>query len=50
LTRENLGIPLVDYCARHNWVIGSPATVAHRLEKIYAQAGGFGTLLVMGNG
>ena len=38
----------VDYCARHNWVIGSPRTVASRLEEIFHQVGGFGTLLVMG--
>jgi alkanesulfonate monooxygenase SsuD/methylene tetrahydromethanopterin reductase-like flavin-dependent oxidoreductase (luciferase family) len=38
----------VEYCARHNWVIGSPSTVATRLEEIYHQVGGFGTLLVMG--
>ncbi len=38
----------VEYCARHNWVIGSPATVAARLEEIHHQIGGFGTLLVMG--
>jgi alkanesulfonate monooxygenase SsuD/methylene tetrahydromethanopterin reductase-like flavin-dependent oxidoreductase (luciferase family) len=35
-----------DYCARHNWLIGSPATVAEKLERIYHEVGGFGTLLV----
>jgi alkanesulfonate monooxygenase SsuD/methylene tetrahydromethanopterin reductase-like flavin-dependent oxidoreductase (luciferase family) len=38
----------VEYCARHNWVIGSPSTVAARLEEIYTRVGGFGTLLVLG--
>jgi alkanesulfonate monooxygenase SsuD/methylene tetrahydromethanopterin reductase-like flavin-dependent oxidoreductase (luciferase family) len=35
-----------DYCARHNWLIGSPATVAEKLERVYHEVGGFGTLLV----
>ena len=38
----------VDYCARHNWIVGSPATVAEKIEKIYREVGGFGTLLVFG--
>jgi len=38
----------VEYCARHNWIIGSPATVAEKIETIYRQLGGFGTLLVFG--
>jgi alkanesulfonate monooxygenase SsuD/methylene tetrahydromethanopterin reductase-like flavin-dependent oxidoreductase (luciferase family) len=38
----------VDYCARHNWVVGSPATVAEKIETIYREVGGFGTLLVFG--
>ena len=24
-----------EYCAQHNWLIGSPATVAEKLEKVY---------------
>jgi alkanesulfonate monooxygenase SsuD/methylene tetrahydromethanopterin reductase-like flavin-dependent oxidoreductase (luciferase family) len=36
------------YCARHNWLIGSPDTVADRLEKVYADVGGFGHLLLFG--
>jgi alkanesulfonate monooxygenase SsuD/methylene tetrahydromethanopterin reductase-like flavin-dependent oxidoreductase (luciferase family) len=36
------------YCAKHNWVVGSPATVAEKLERIYHDAGGFGCLLVFG--
>jgi alkanesulfonate monooxygenase SsuD/methylene tetrahydromethanopterin reductase-like flavin-dependent oxidoreductase (luciferase family) len=38
----------VDYCARHNWLVGSPATVAEKLERIYHEVGGFGQLLVFG--
>jgi alkanesulfonate monooxygenase SsuD/methylene tetrahydromethanopterin reductase-like flavin-dependent oxidoreductase (luciferase family) len=38
----------VEYCARNNWLIGSPATVAEKLERLYHAAGGFGTLLVYG--
>ena len=37
-----------EYCAHHNWLIGSPATVAEKLERIYHDAGGFGGLLVFG--
>ena len=35
-----------EYCARHNWLVGSPATVTERLHQIYEQVGGFGTLLL----
>jgi alkanesulfonate monooxygenase SsuD/methylene tetrahydromethanopterin reductase-like flavin-dependent oxidoreductase (luciferase family) len=38
----------VDYCARRNWIVGSPATVTEKIEKIYHEVGGFGTLLVFG--
>jgi alkanesulfonate monooxygenase SsuD/methylene tetrahydromethanopterin reductase-like flavin-dependent oxidoreductase (luciferase family) len=38
----------VEYCAEHNWLIGSPDTVAKRLEKVYAEVGGFGFLLLFG--
>jgi alkanesulfonate monooxygenase SsuD/methylene tetrahydromethanopterin reductase-like flavin-dependent oxidoreductase (luciferase family) len=37
-----------EYCARHNWLIGSPATVAEKLERVYNDVGGFGNLLVFG--
>jgi alkanesulfonate monooxygenase SsuD/methylene tetrahydromethanopterin reductase-like flavin-dependent oxidoreductase (luciferase family) len=37
-----------EYCAKHNWLVGSPATVAEKLERIYREAGGFGGLLVFG--
>ena len=36
------------YCARHNWLIGSPKTVAEKLERVYADVGGFGQILVFG--
>jgi alkanesulfonate monooxygenase SsuD/methylene tetrahydromethanopterin reductase-like flavin-dependent oxidoreductase (luciferase family) len=35
-----------EYCAKHNWLVGSPATVAARLHEIYEGVGGFGTLLL----
>jgi alkanesulfonate monooxygenase SsuD/methylene tetrahydromethanopterin reductase-like flavin-dependent oxidoreductase (luciferase family) len=35
-----------EYCARHNWLVGSPATVTERLQAIYEEVGGFGTLLL----
>jgi alkanesulfonate monooxygenase SsuD/methylene tetrahydromethanopterin reductase-like flavin-dependent oxidoreductase (luciferase family) len=36
----------VEYCADHNWLVGSPETVARKLEKVYADMGGFGHLLL----
>jgi len=35
-----------EYCAKHNWLVGSPATVAEKIEQVYDDVGGFGTLLV----
>ena len=35
-----------EYCARHNWLVGSPSTVAEKLEAVYDDVGGFGSLLV----
>ena len=35
-----------EYCARHNWLVGSPATVTNRLHEIYEEVGGFGTILL----
>ena len=35
-----------EYCARHNWLIGSPATVAEKIEHMYEEVGGFGQLLL----
>lgn len=37
-----------EYCAQHNWVIGSPDTVAEKIEAMHDEVGGFGTLLVLG--
>jgi len=38
----------VEYCAKRNWLIGSPATVAEKIEAIYHELGGFGAMLVFG--
>ena len=38
----------VEYCARHNWLIGSPATVAEKIERLQHETRGFGALLVFG--
>jgi len=35
-----------EYCAEHNWLIGSPETVARKLRAVYDDVGGFGVLLV----
>jgi alkanesulfonate monooxygenase SsuD/methylene tetrahydromethanopterin reductase-like flavin-dependent oxidoreductase (luciferase family) len=35
-----------EYCAKHNWLIGSPRTVAEKLRKVYDDIGGFVVLLV----
>lgn len=37
-----------EYCAKHNWLIGSPRTVVEQIEAIYDELGGFGCLLVFG--
>jgi alkanesulfonate monooxygenase SsuD/methylene tetrahydromethanopterin reductase-like flavin-dependent oxidoreductase (luciferase family) len=36
----------VEYCADHNWLVGSPDTVARKLETVYNSVGGFGHLLL----
>ncbi len=38
----------VEYCARRNWIVGSPKTVTEKIEQIYREVGGFGVLLVFG--
>jgi alkanesulfonate monooxygenase SsuD/methylene tetrahydromethanopterin reductase-like flavin-dependent oxidoreductase (luciferase family) len=38
----------VEYCANHNWLVGSPKTVTEKLERIHDEVGGFGSLLVFG--
>ena len=40
------GVVTVEYCARNNWFVGSPETVAASIEKVYADVGGFGHLLL----
>ena len=36
------------YCAKHNWLVGSPDTVAEKLEAVYEEVGGFGSILLFG--
>jgi alkanesulfonate monooxygenase SsuD/methylene tetrahydromethanopterin reductase-like flavin-dependent oxidoreductase (luciferase family) len=35
-----------EYCATHNWLIGSPKTVVEKIERMYEEVGGFGSLLL----
>jgi alkanesulfonate monooxygenase SsuD/methylene tetrahydromethanopterin reductase-like flavin-dependent oxidoreductase (luciferase family) len=35
-----------EYCAEHNWLVGSPKTVAEKLRTVYEDVGGFGVLLL----
>lgn len=35
-----------EYCAEHNWLVGSPKTVVEKIERVYHEVGGFGVLLV----
>jgi alkanesulfonate monooxygenase SsuD/methylene tetrahydromethanopterin reductase-like flavin-dependent oxidoreductase (luciferase family) len=35
-----------EYCAQHNWLIGSPSTVVEKIERMYEEVGGFGSLLL----
>ena len=37
-----------EYCAKHNWIIGSPATVTEKIQRVHDEVGGFGHLLVFG--
>lgn len=37
-----------EYCATHNWIVGSPDTVVRSIEAMYEHVGGFGCLLVLG--
>jgi alkanesulfonate monooxygenase SsuD/methylene tetrahydromethanopterin reductase-like flavin-dependent oxidoreductase (luciferase family) len=36
------------YCAKHNWFIGSPATVTEKIQRVHDEVGDFGHLLVFG--
>jgi alkanesulfonate monooxygenase SsuD/methylene tetrahydromethanopterin reductase-like flavin-dependent oxidoreductase (luciferase family) len=38
----------IEYLARTSWLIGSPDTVARKIEELYRQVGGFGVLLALG--
>jgi alkanesulfonate monooxygenase SsuD/methylene tetrahydromethanopterin reductase-like flavin-dependent oxidoreductase (luciferase family) len=38
----------VDYLLDHNWIVGSPQTVADKLAALYREVGGFGCLLTLG--
>ena len=38
----------VEYLAKTSWLIGSPTTVARKIEELYEQVGGFGVLLTLG--
>lgn len=37
-----------EYCAEHNWIIGSPETVTRKLTELHTALGGYGTTLVLG--
>ena len=37
----------LEYLCDNIWIVGSPATVARKLAKLYNEVGGFGTLLVI---
>jgi alkanesulfonate monooxygenase SsuD/methylene tetrahydromethanopterin reductase-like flavin-dependent oxidoreductase (luciferase family) len=37
-----------EYCAKHNWIVGSPDTVAEKIEEMSDGVGGFGTMLMLG--
>ena len=38
----------VEYLAKNTWYVGSPDTVAKKMDELYEGSGGFGTLLVTG--
>ena len=38
----------IEYLARNSWLVGSPETVARKIEALHQQVGGFGVLLVLG--
>jgi alkanesulfonate monooxygenase SsuD/methylene tetrahydromethanopterin reductase-like flavin-dependent oxidoreductase (luciferase family) len=37
-----------EYCAEHNWILGSPDTVTRKLTEMHEALGGYGTTLVLG--
>ena len=36
----------LEYLCDNVWIVGSPETVAHKIDDLYAAVGGFGTLLI----
>lgn len=38
----------VEYIAQHNWIVGTADTVAEKIEGMYHELGGFGTLVMLG--
>lgn len=47
---DGMTIPEIttEYCAENNWLIGSPDTVVRRIEQMYDEVEGFGTLILHG--
>jgi alkanesulfonate monooxygenase SsuD/methylene tetrahydromethanopterin reductase-like flavin-dependent oxidoreductase (luciferase family) len=37
----------IEYCLEHHWLIGSPDTVARKIEKMHDDLGGFGQLMCL---
>jgi alkanesulfonate monooxygenase SsuD/methylene tetrahydromethanopterin reductase-like flavin-dependent oxidoreductase (luciferase family) len=37
----------LDYLAKHLWLVGSPTTVARRIQELQAGSGGFGRLMIV---
>jgi alkanesulfonate monooxygenase SsuD/methylene tetrahydromethanopterin reductase-like flavin-dependent oxidoreductase (luciferase family) len=38
----------VEYLAQHNWLVGTPETVADKINMMFQHLGGFGTLIMLG--
>jgi alkanesulfonate monooxygenase SsuD/methylene tetrahydromethanopterin reductase-like flavin-dependent oxidoreductase (luciferase family) len=36
------------YCAKHNWIVGSPDTVVEKIAAMHHRMGGFGNILLLG--
>ena len=37
----------IEYCLKHHWLVGSPETVARKIEEMYQVLGGFGTIMCL---